>query len=140
MGHYWHLRNDRNSNEYKKIFERETISLVVDTRLTDDKLTILNELVNKHNRDILAQNNAKSNMTARTLICLPKQFTQEKPCIIFDQSNYRYDFISLINKSGSKTIIGAVCMRPTLMQDGDMITKQFKKVEEEIDNILNSKG
>ena len=37
------LRNNRNSNEYKKIFERETISLEVDTRLIDDKLIILNK-------------------------------------------------------------------------------------------------
>ena len=31
-------------------------------------------------------------------------------------------------------------MRPALMQDRDMIAKQFNEVEEEIDKILNIKG
>ena len=49
------LRSNINSSKYRKIFGKDTISLVVKKRLINDKLTLLNELVNKHDKIIFAK-------------------------------------------------------------------------------------
>ena len=68
------LRNDKKALEYDKIFEKDTIVFCMDTRLTNKKQLILNELAKKHDKLIYAQQNQQSNMIAGSLISLPQQY------------------------------------------------------------------
>ena len=48
------LRNDKKVLEYEIFFEKDTIVFCVDTRLTNEKQLILNELAKKHDKLIYA--------------------------------------------------------------------------------------
>ena len=55
------------------IIEKDIISLAVYIRLTQDKLTLLNELANKNNKMIFAKKNTSTNIMLGTLIYIPIQ-------------------------------------------------------------------
>ena len=103
--------------EYEKIFQRDTYVFCADIRLTNDKKNILDELAQKHNKLIFAQTNQQSNMTAGTLICIPKQYFIEKPVVVYDEFD-RFTLIAYVNDKANKILLGSVYMRPSLMKTG----------------------
>ena len=49
------LRNNINSIEYRKIFEKKSRAIVADTQLIPDKLKILNKLAKKNYQNIITE-------------------------------------------------------------------------------------
>ena len=123
------LRNDKKALEYDKIFEKDTIVFCMDTRLTNKKQLILNELAKKHDKLIYAQQNQQSNMIAGSLISLPQQYFLENPEVVND-NYYRYTLIAFKDDKARKTLLGAIYMKPALMKPGlEAINKQFCEIE-----------
>ena len=80
-------------------------------------------------------------MTAGTLINIPKQYTLDEPWVIFDNYYDIYTIVSLVNEKGTRMLLGAIYVRPPLMQDNvSSVAKQFNDIEKLIDHILNERG
>ena len=83
------------------------------------------------------QASVNSNMTARTIKSILKQYTMKKPRIVFDKKHDRYTFVALIDVKGIKIILGAIYIRPTLLQDStSSLVKQFNDLDKVLDSIL----
>ena len=88
----------------------------------------MKDLAKNHSIFIFAQTNVSSNVTAGTLISIPKQYTLEEPRAIFYEHHDRYTFVSLVNEKGTKIILGAIYIRPALTLDSAsnlMILRKF---------------
>ena len=101
--------------------------MVVDTRMTEDKLQYLKQLAEEKDKWIFTEKNRNHAHTAGTLICIPKTFNSI-PMTHRPDEHDRYNFISLISGDNRKWIIGSVYMRIGRM-------KSIKKVDNEYDNI-----
>ena len=112
-----------------KSSKRIQLFFCVDTRLTNEKQLMLNELAKKHDKLIYAQQNQQSNMTVGYLICLPKQYFLEKPEVMYDNFD-RYTLIAYTDDKARKILLGAIYIRPALMKSVlEDISKQFSEIE-----------
>ena len=67
------LSREPKARAYEHIMEKNTIVMVVDTRMTEDKLQYLKQLAEEKDKWIFAEKNRNHAHTAGTLICLPKK-------------------------------------------------------------------
>ena len=131
------LRNSKTSLEYDKIFAKNTIVCVSDTRLTVDKQLILQELATKYNKIVFSQVNKYSNMTGGTLICIPKQYFTVSPVEVYDQLD-RFNLVAFVNQKGEKWLLGSIYLRPTYLKNENDISKHYDDLSTSIDNLLET--
>lgn len=85
--------------------------MIADIRLTTENLRL-----EKWDKISFAQANTNISKTAGTLICIPKNYTNDKSKIIFYNKYDRYTLIALTNNRGSRIILGALYLRLALLR------------------------